>query len=395
MTHKGASWMPKATPEQTRKANQAASVVTVFVIAFALAFMGLVAILDNAATQRDEEEVIIAPEAPTEPFYVLLIGSDTRKGTALYTGKPTEHAQVDQHSDVMTLMRIDPRKYTISLLTIPRDTVIAEGSEKINCALLGDDPEEVVRAVYELTGLEADYYMLTTFGLFANLVDAIGGVTMDVAVSVEASDPTTGGTIRVEAGPAQKLDGAQALALARARSEYVENQDAMRQMNVRLLEQAIIERMLGGDGVGVEALLVVLEGDVRTNMDLSVIGQAVLDFIDHADEVKIYSATGPYTGYVRMDDEQWVIPNDADAWKRIMRKFKLGKEGYTEVVQQPELPPTPELEEKSVSSKSAISKSSSNKSASSESASSASSASASGASDDSSDAKRLSGAKTD
>ncbi|MBR0404353.1 MAG: LCP family protein [Eggerthellaceae bacterium] len=380
--------MPKATPEQTRKANRAAAVVSLFVVAFAIAFMGLVAILDNTATQRQEEEVVIAPEPPTEPFYVLLIGSDTRKGTALYTGKPTEHAQVDQHSDVMTLMRIDPKEYTISLLTIPRDTIISDGSEKINCALLGDDPEEVVRAVYELTGLEADYYMLTTFGMFANLIDAIGGVTMDVPVSVEASDPTTGGTIRVEAGPAQKLDGAHALALARARSEYVDNQDAMRQMNVRMLEQAIIERMLEGDGIGIEALLVVLEGDVRTNMDLGVLGQAVLDFIENADKVKIYSGTGPYDGDVRVDDEQWVIPNDADAWKRIMRKFKLGKEGYAEVVPQPEPPSMPEPEEKSSSSASASSKSASSKSASSKSASSSSASKES-------DAKRLSGAKTD
>jgi len=368
--------MPKATPEQTKKANQAAAVVSIFVVAFALVFMGLVAMLDSAASQRDEEEIVMAPEAPTDPFYVLLIGSDTRKGTALYTGKPTEHAQVDQHSDVMTLMRIDPRTYTIALLTIPRDTVIAEGSEKINCALLGDDPEEVVQAVYELTGLKADYYMMTTFGMFANLIDAIGGVTMDVPVSVEASDPTTGGTIRVEAGPAQKLDGAHALALARARSEYVENQDAMRQMNVRMLEQAIIERLLEGDGIGIEALLVVLEGDVRTNMDLGVIGQAVLDFIDNADKVEIYSGTGPYDGGVRENDEQWVIPNDPDAWKKIIKNFKRGKETYVEVVPQPEPPPMPEPEEKS-SSASASSASSSKSSASSSSASSASKSSSS------------------
>ena len=37
---------------------------------------------------------------PTEPLYVLLIGSDSRKGTALYTGKSNEHAQVNQHSDI-------------------------------------------------------------------------------------------------------------------------------------------------------------------------------------------------------------------------------------------------------------------------------------------------------
>ena len=366
--------MPKATPEQTRKANRAAAVVSVFVACFALAFIGIVYALDSVATQRHEEEVVIAPEAPTEPFYVLLIGSDTRKGTALYTGKPTEHAQVDQHSDVMTLVRVDPQEYTISLLTIPRDTVVSEGSEKINCALLGDDPEEVVQAVAELTGLKADYYMMTTFGLFADLVDALGGVTMDVPVPVETSDPTTGGTIRVEAGRAQKLNGAQALALARARSEYVDNQDAIRQMNVRQLEQAIIERMLEGDCIGIEALMVVLEGDVVTDMDLGVLGQAVLEFMDHADQVKIYSGTGPYVGGVRADDEQWVIANDADAWKKIIKRFKKGNESYVEVVEQPEAPPMIEPGEEPPSSASSAASSASASSSSASSASASSSA---------------------
>ena len=382
--------MSKATPEQTRKANRAATVVAVCVAIFAVCFMYLVTVLDQFATQRQQEEVVIAPEAPAEPFYVLLIGSDTRKGTALYTGKPTEHAQVDQHSDVMTLMRIDPEEYTISLLTIPRDTVVSTSSEKINNALLNNDPQDVVDAVYELTGLKADYYMMTTFGLFANLVDALGGVTMDVPVTVEASDPTTGGTIRVEAGPARHLDGAQALALARARTEYADNQDAVRQMNVRMLEEAIIERMLEGDSLGIEALLVVLEGDVQTDMDLGLIGQAVLDFAEHADEVKFYSGTGPYAGEVREDDEQWVIPNDRVTWRTIIREFKAGRGIYADIVPQPEPPVMPEPEGKSSSAgaSSASGNPSKSSTASSKAASSKSGASSSSAADGGSSASK-------
>ena len=326
--------MPKATPEQTRKANRAAAVVAVVVALFAAAYIGVIFALEGVASQLEQQEVSIADQIPENPFYVLLIGSDTRKGTALYAGRATEHAQVNQHSDVMTLVRVDPAHYKVSLLTIPRDTVIAEGEEKINSALLEDDPEQVVEAVYELTGLRADYYMLTTFGMFADLIDALGGVTVDVAYNVKTDDPTTGGNIEVKAGKHQKLNGAQALALARARSEYQDDQDALRQTNVRIIEQAIIERMLESDSIGIEALVVLLENDVRTNMDLSVLGLTVLDFMDNAERITIYSGTGPYSGSVREGDELWVIENDQETWKQIMQEFKTGRD-FTGIVEAP------------------------------------------------------------
>ena len=345
--------MTKATPEQTRRARKAAAITALFVVAFATCFAWLMMGLDSIATMRQEQEVAIADKAISKPFYVLLIGSDTRKGTALYTGKATEHAQIDQHSDVMTLMRVDPQNYVISLLTIPRDTVLSKDGEKINGALLEDDPSQVLDAVEEVVGLRPDYYMLTTFGLFADLIDAIGGITMDVALDVTIDDPSTGGKITVEAGPAQKLDGSQALALARMRSEYDEDQDAMRQINVRNIEQAIIERMLEEDSIGIESLLVVLENDAKTDMDLSVLGLAVLKFIEHSSDVSIIAGTGPYGGGVRDDDGQWVVSYDSPTWKKIMRVFTRGDD-FSKIVKPPEIE-MPAPEESPDSSKSSAS----------------------------------------
>ena len=351
--------MAKATPEQTKRARKAAAITALAVVAFASCFAWLMMGLDSIATMRQEQEVTIADEALSEPFYVLLIGSDTRRGTALYTGKATEHAQIDQHSDVMTLMRVDPQNYTISLLTIPRDTVLSADGEKINGALLEDDPSQVIDAVEEVVGLRPDYYMLTTFGLFADLIDAIGGITMDVAFDVTIDDPSTGGKITVEAGTSQKLNGSQALALARMRSEYSEDQDAMRQIYVRNIEEAIIERMLEGDNIGIERLLVVLEQDVRTDMDLSVLGLTVLEFIEHANDVTMIAGTGPYGGSVRDDDGQWVVSYDSSTWKKIMRVFTRGDD-FSKIVKAPEIEMAAP-KESTDSSKSSASKSSNRK----------------------------------
>ena len=328
--------MAKATDEHKRKANRAAAVMAACVVAFAAAFIGIVFAIDRLAPAQEPAEIAVAEKASDDTFYVLLIGSDTRKGTALYTGKATDHAQVDQHSDVMTLMRVDPKKYKISLLSIPRDTVIEGEQNKINSALADNNPEEVVDAVERLTGLRADYYMMTTFATFANLIDALGGIDVDVPQEVKVDDPGSGLALTVEAGADQHLDGAQALALARARHEYGENQDVIRQSNVRAIEQAIVERVLGYHSVeDVERLLGVVEQDVQTNMDLATAGQTIVKFMNNADKVTFVDGSGPYEGGPRESDGQWVVDEDAKTWKKVIKAFKSGKDPST-VVTVPE-----------------------------------------------------------
>ena len=369
----------KASDAHKRRARRAAAAVSACVVAFAALFVGLVTVLDRMAPADEPEEIVIAEKAPTKTFYVLLIGSDTRKGTALYTGKATDHAQVDQHSDVMTLMRVAPKDYKISFLSIPRDTVMDEGGPKINSALLDNDPNEVVSAVARLTGIEADYYMMTTFSAFADLIDALGGIDVDVHMDVTVDDATTGSTITLRAGPGQHLNGAQALALARARHEYGDNQDVVRQSNVRAIEAAIIQRVLGYHSVeDVEKLLGVVENDVQTNMDLPTVGLEVVEFMNNADKVSMLGGSGPYEGGgIREGDGAWVIPADEATWKKVVKAFKKGKDPTT-VVSLPE--PEARPAEEAPSSESAASASASSAGASSASASSASASSASASS---------------
>ena len=322
---------PKPTTEQKRKANRAAAIVSICVFAFAGLFIGLVLALDHFGPSEEPGEIAVATSASNKTFYVLLIGSDTRKGTALYTGKASDHAQVDQHSDVMTLMRVDPKNYKISFLSIPRDTVIEPGEPKINNALLDNDPEKVVSEVARLTGLKADYYMMTTFATFDDLIDAIGGIDVDVPMDVKVDNPATGSSITLKAGKNQHLNGEQALALSRARHEYGENQDVVRQANVRAVEAAIIEKVLSFDNVeDIEKLLAIVGDDVKTNLDLPTVGLDIVKFKKNADKLEILSGTGPYEGGgIRQSDKQWVIDADKKAWKKVMKAFKRGKDPST------------------------------------------------------------------
>ncbi|MBQ9003188.1 MAG: LCP family protein [Eggerthellaceae bacterium] len=320
--------MAQVSKKQQHKANVAAMLAVVFVAMFALSFIGLVIMLNDMADKLDhEEQVTVGTEAPTDPFYVLLIGSDSRKGTALYTGKANEHAQVDQHSDVMTLMRIDPATYKITLVTIPRDTVLNGETNKINDSLSENDPERVVESIRKLTGADVNHYMLTTFISFENLINALGGVDVDVPKTIVVPDPATGKNVTVKAGKNKHLNGSQALVLARARKEYGDNGDIIRQANVRAIERSLINKMLDAKGnFDVYHVLSALEDDTKTSLDLSSMGLLMMEFVEHADEVKIYDCTGPYWGETRESDGLWVVPEDASTWSTLMAAVDAGED---------------------------------------------------------------------
>ena len=320
--------MSVATTEETRQARRNAVIGVVGVAVFAVLFLTAVFILDGLPVGRVGDDIEVATsDMPTEPTYVLLIGSDSRKGTALYTGKANEHAQVNQHSDIMTLMRIDPLTYTITFVTIPRDTVTPGGTAKINDSLLDNDPEKVVEAVEQLTGVDIARYMMVNFTTFADLVDALGGIDVDVPKKITVTDPATGKGLTVNAGEKRHLNGAQALVLARARKDYDSDQDALRQINVRAIETAMVKKVLSFDGdLDIDWLLEIIEKEVETDLDLPMTGMVILNFVQHADEVTFYSCTGPYDGGERKSDGLWVVKQDAETWAELMAAVDAGED---------------------------------------------------------------------
>ncbi len=316
--------MAEVSQADRKRSRKAAAVAVAAVAVFSIAFIGMVLLLDNAAEETKHDQISIAPAPEPDPFYVLLIGSDSRKGTALYTGKKTDHAQVDQHSDVMTLVRVNPETYTLTLVTVPRDTVLDGTNQKINDALLTNDPNKVVSVVERLTGVGIDYYMMTTFTSFEVLINAMGGVTVDVPKNVTVPDPMTAEDVSLKAGKAQQLDGAEALVLARARKEYGDNQDALRQTNVRNIEIAMIQKVLDLDDEDyTNEVLVDLEENTQTNLDMAEAGYLAFEFLQHKDEVTIYSCTGPHEGGLN-ESGAWVIREDRGAWDELMAVVDAG-----------------------------------------------------------------------
>ena len=118
-----------------------------------------------------------------------MIGSDSRKGTTLYTGNAEDHAQVDQHADTVTLVRVDPKKYALTLITVPPETVMEGESSPISDTLLNNDPKETVKAVESLTGVDIPYYLMVGFRGFEDIIEDLDDIVVNVDVTVTSQDP--------------------------------------------------------------------------------------------------------------------------------------------------------------------------------------------------------------
>ena len=105
----------------------------------------------------------------------------------------------------------------VSVLQIPRDTKVdnKRSDKKINSAYFSGI-DVMKREVESVTGLSTDFFATITFDAFKEIVDALGGVTVDVPIDMNYHDPVQGLVIELEAGK-QKLDGEHAMMFMRFR----------------------------------------------------------------------------------------------------------------------------------------------------------------------------------
>jgi polyisoprenyl-teichoic acid--peptidoglycan teichoic acid transferase len=166
------------------------------------------------------------------PFYVLAIGSDARPGVC----EPVERCLADS----IHLIGVNPREGAASILGFPRDSYVnvpGVGTRKINDSLFYGGPELVVQTVEELVGVKVDYYLLTSFWGLRHMVNAIGGIEVEIPYGIGAS-----ANLPAMAAGSQHLDGQLALALARNR-KGTPNGDFSRSENQGLLLMAALEKL--------------------------------------------------------------------------------------------------------------------------------------------------------
>ncbi len=147
----------------------------------------------------------------------------------------------------MIFARVDAAKREVTLVSVPaRYSAIrwTMGAllRSTKCTTSGGAAASI-KAVSRLTGMPINHYAEVHFSEFQEMVDKLGGITVDVPVEVSYKDALTGDTGPCKPG-VQTLNGQQAQIFARARHEYGENQEAKRQSNIRQILMAIVEKVL-------------------------------------------------------------------------------------------------------------------------------------------------------
>ncbi|MDH6628074.1 LCP family protein required for cell wall assembly [Streptomyces sp. LBL] len=174
----------------------------------------------------DLSKVIDRPETGEGTNY-LIVGSDSRAGMSADDKKKLHTGSAEgKRTDSMMILHTGGNGDT--LISLPRDSNVtipqfrgsesgkvrpSLGANKLNAAYAIDGPTLLVRTVEYNTGLHIDHYVEIGFAGFANIVDAVGGVEIDIPKG-GMKDTKSGADFT--AGK-QTLNGEQSLAFVRTR----------------------------------------------------------------------------------------------------------------------------------------------------------------------------------
>lgn len=195
--------------------------------------------------------VFINESESSDRINILLLGSDDRTG------------QMRGNTDSMSVLSIDKNTTEVSLLSIPRDTRVdipGRGVDKINSAYPYGDIDTTIETVENFLDIRIDYYILVDFKEFKEMVDTLGGITLDVEPHVASAVPELHGKSGIS-----RLNGEEALAYLRFR--FDEDADPGRVRRHQKAIQSIIQETLNPSNISnAPAILNQLRKNVRTNI---------------------------------------------------------------------------------------------------------------------------------
>ncbi|MFC4062975.1 LCP family protein [Planomonospora corallina] len=209
----GTAWRPK------RPGRLAVRILAGLVAALLVLAVGGYFTLDGRLKRIDALGDYEGRPADTPGTNWLLVGSDSREGLSkAERRKLATGSSVGRRTDTMMLLHIPEGDGRPTLVSLPRDSYVpidGHGSDKLNAAYAYSDggPKLLAKTVEQVTGIRIDNYMEIGFAGFVGIVDAVGGVEINVKQDIK--DPKAG--IDLKKG-VQTLDGATALGYVRTRA---------------------------------------------------------------------------------------------------------------------------------------------------------------------------------
>jgi len=313
---------PAATRRRRRRlAITIATVVTLLLVGTAVAGVFYVRSIGNkinAVSNADPELAKLLQDGqaspPGDPFYMVLMGSDARPG------------ETRARSDSLMVARIDPKSKKIQMISIPRDSRVnipGYGIQKINAAAAWGGPTLVIKTVKELTGLPISHFVNLNFNGFRDVVDAIGGVWIDVPQDIYDTQASAYGKsyATVKKGY-QKLDGRHALTFVRTRHTLVDG-DFGRMRNQQAFIKALASQALSLSNMfKASSIINAIASNLDTDLTPAQMADLVLQFKGMKSS-EIDSANAP-GGAKYMDGISWVVL-DQVKFDAMLARMKKGQ----------------------------------------------------------------------
>ncbi len=243
------------------------------------------------------------------PLTVLVLGVDRR---------PLDSAQpqvVGSRSDTIMLVRVVPGTGQVKLLSIPRDLLVEVEpgvEDRINAAYSYGGVEQAREVVQGFTGIPIDRYAIVDFEGFSEVVDAMGGVEVDV----EGELPPKHG---IDEG-LQTLSGEQALFYARWRGTAGGDLDRIEHQ--QQLVAALRSKALNWDTVTrLPEIMKLLNENVETNLGFREALSLGRILIEHGRNAQMTSDQLEGTPYTLSSGAQVLIPEEA-ANEALLKEFR-------------------------------------------------------------------------
>ena len=246
-------------------------------------------------------------DGPTDgPFNVLVLGMDTRP----------DSQEKDSRTDTIMFVQVVPKTGDVKLLSVPRDLLVeVEPGErdKINAAYNFGGVERTIDALENYTGVPVDHYAVVDFEGFERIIDAMGGVRVDVGDDQFPEKWRMGQDV-------QRLNGHKALIYARYRGTPGADLDRMQRQ--RELVGALRSEALRWHTVKtLPQIMAVMNENVQTDLDVDgavTLGQVLIRKGRHAEMTSQQLQGTPET---LANGEQVLVP-DEDTNHAILDGFR-------------------------------------------------------------------------
>ncbi|GIO26926.1 LCP family protein [Ornithinibacillus bavariensis] len=176
-------------------------------------------------------------------------------------------------TDTLMVATFNPKDEKLKLLSIPRDTLVdivgKDKQDKINHAHVFGGKEMTIDTVENFLDIPIDYYAAVNFESFKNIVDILGGITVDVPFDFQQnSDDRVAEKLQFYEGQ-MELDGRYALAYARMRKQDPLGDIGRNERQQQVVEAIIKKALSVGTITKIDDLAEEFGNNVETNMKVS------------------------------------------------------------------------------------------------------------------------------